>query len=84
MTDYIVIQQQIIGSPESYEFVYSWDGMRHASTDAAVRAGWREFDHDDFNVGRVDSTNRLVWFGWQYQELDDDLAEVARQIGLSA
>lgn len=84
MTDYIVITQRIVGNPADWETLYAWDGVRHASTDAAVKAGWRAFDHDDFNVGRVEGC-RLVWFGWQDEQLDDyDLAEIARKIGLTA
>jgi hypothetical protein len=82
MSTYIVIAQSIVGSPErGYATVYNWDGRHHASVDAAIDAGWERFDHDDFNVGRVEA-GKLVWFGWQREELPDyDLDEITEHIG---
>jgi hypothetical protein len=40
-TEYIVIIQQIVGTPEDYRFTYWWDGQRYPSTGAAVEAGSR-------------------------------------------
>jgi hypothetical protein len=82
MTSYIVIVQSIVGGDErEMSTVYNWDGRHHLSIDAAVDAGWKTFDHDDFNVGRVED-GKLVWFGWEHEEMPDhDLAEITRHIG---
>jgi uncharacterized small protein (DUF1192 family) len=71
MTSYIVIVQSIVGGDErEMSTVYNWDGRHHLSIDAAVDAGWKTFDHDDFNVGRVED-GKLVWFGWEHEEMGD-------------
>lgn len=82
MSTYIVIVHQIVGNPDSWTDVYYWDRAEHPSIDAAVDAGWKALDHDDFNTGRVED-GRLVWFGWQHDHHEDaDLVDVANQIGL--
>lgn len=79
---YIVIVQQIVGSLESWTTTYDWDGSRHSSHNAAIAAGLADLEHDDFNIGRIEN-DRLVWFGWQYEQLpDEDLDEIARQLSL--
>lgn len=86
MTDYIVIQAQIITvTDDDWRFVYSWDLKRHATQQDAIDWGWRILDHDDFNIGRAEG-NQLVWFGWMDEQHDmsaEDLAEIAGQLGLA-
>lgn len=78
---YIVITQQIDTWDGRREF--AWDGLRHATHEAAITAGWSTYGHDDFNIGRVQDGD-LVWFGWMFNEVDHERAEVARQLGLGA
>jgi hypothetical protein len=75
---------QIVGTVDAWETVYDWDGSLHPSRDAAIKAGFRQFGSDDFNIGKL-SGDQLVWWGWMYEEHPaEDRAEVASALGLSA
>jgi hypothetical protein len=84
-TEYIVIRQSILGSPDHVQHFYEQDGPRHPSAEKAVSHGWETFGHDDFNIGHVQG-DRLIWFGWMSDpigETDEDFAEIARQLELT-
>lgn len=82
--EYIVIEQSIVGNQEhGFECLYGWDGVRHATHQDAVRAGWRSRESDDFNIGIVEG-NELVDFLWMDQPMNDPegMTECAKQNGL--
>jgi hypothetical protein len=81
-TGWFAAAGQIVGDLENCEMVYSWDGTVHESRGYAISAGFTEFGHDDFNIGRLEQ-DRLVWWGWMDEEHSDaDHPAVARALGL--
>lgn len=92
--EYVVIQQKLWMNEHGHGCDYIWDSTRHRTRTAALKAGWRELGHDDFNIGTLED-GRLVAFGWGDWDFgpehgDDephggyDLAEVAHHGGLTA
>ena len=82
--EYIVVKCSIEGSFEKMYVGYDQIGPRYASSQEAADAGWKYFDHDDFNIARVRGDN-LVWFGWmdeQHTMSDEDWAKVAEDLDL--
>lgn len=71
-TGWVWVQGQIVGNLENWTTCYSWDGKYHPTREDAIKAGFRELDHDDFNVARIEDGN-VVWWGWMEEQhpLDD-------------
>lgn len=84
---FLVIQQQIIGSPASWGYSRWTDYELFDDRQAAIDHGWKLFDHDDFNIGTV-RDGRLVAFGWGMDkdfppEDSDDPAVIDAALNLS-
>jgi hypothetical protein len=84
---YLVVTQQIVGSPESWSMDYSSDLETFTDRQAAIDHGEEVLGHDDFNVATVDGDGRLVAFGFDHEDWPNDLdhydeAEISRQLGL--
>lgn len=72
----------IVGNVNNWTTEYCVTGKFYESRALAISAGFSEFRHDDFNVGRV-KNGRLVWFGWMDEKHPaDDYHEVAAALGL--
>ena len=71
---------------DGFRIAHYWDGATFATKAEAVRNGFREAGSDDFNVGIVRSGKLLsVW--WMDEQIDEPaetLAEISREIGLTA
>ena len=75
---FLVICQSIVGNPQDgYRTIYGWDGARHETRKAAIRAGWKERNSDDFNIG-VTRNGRLIDFCWMHESKDAESLEAAR------
>lgn len=85
MSEWIVIKGSVVGNvDDGFTTCHAWDGHRHPTRDAAVTAGFNDYGHDDFCVGRVEGDD-LTWYGWMDQpHPDEDRHEVARQLYLQA
>ncbi len=70
MSEYIVIQCQIVGNPEiGYSSAYYCDMVRKPSVKQAIKHGLTELGHDDFLIGKVDG-RRLVSLQWMEEVRD--------------
>lgn len=80
---YIVLCGQIVGNgADGFQTIYGWDGEIHADRKAAIAAGWKERDSDDFNIGVI-RNGRLASLDWMDESLDeaaDSLIEIEEQI----
>ncbi|GAA2623709.1 hypothetical protein GCM10010399_63710 [Dactylosporangium fulvum] len=91
-TMFVVVKQQIVGTPADYEVVYDCNGIEHQDRAEAIRLGVEALDHDDFSIATVVG-GRLVAFGFGMDDFGPDedgaphgghdLDEIARQIGLA-
>ncbi len=89
--EYIVVHQRVWMNGSGHGVNYSSSLWRYPSRKAALTAGWKEADSDDFNVGTV-VDGKLVAFGWGDNDFGPDeagdphggydLAEIAQHIGL--
>lgn len=84
---FLVVTQQLVGSPESWSTDYSSDLETFADRQAAIDHGIEVLDHDDFNIATVDAGGNLVAFGFDHEDWENhpdnyDAAEIARQLGL--
>lgn len=81
--EYLVVVPHIIGTPANWETVYSFDRVRKATREGAIRHGWREHGHDDWLIAIVEG-NTVVGLAWMDKDRDDleERADVARQLGL--
>jgi hypothetical protein len=87
MAEYLLVKPQIVGDPtHGYETIYEvYD--RFPTVAQAKRWGWREFDHDDFQLAVVDG-DRLLDLTWMGEPLEpdgashDELVELASVLGL--
>jgi hypothetical protein len=81
-TEYIVIFQQVIGSPGSgYAIDYASDLVRHATREAAISHGFKTRGSDDFNIGTI-TEDRLDGFYWMDKPCDDDLQKIADHLAI--
>lgn len=75
---FLVICQSIVGNPQDgYRTIYGWDGARHETRKAAIKAGWIERGSDDFNIG-VTRNGRLIDFCWMHESMDAESLDAAR------
>lgn len=75
---------QWVGTLDALTTAYRWDGRTWPTRDEAIEAGFGQFGHDDFNVGKV-VAGQLVWWGWmQHQHPLEDRVEAAAMLGLAA
>lgn len=84
---YLVVTQQLVGSPESSSTDYSSDLETFADRQAAIDHSIEVLGHDDFNIATVDDAGRLVAFGFDHDDWPNDVdhydgAEISRQLGL--
>lgn len=84
---YLVVTQQIVGSPKSWSTDYSSDLETFTDRQAAIAHGVDVLGHDDFNIATVDDAGSLVAFGFDHEDWPNDLdhydgAEISRQLGL--
>jgi len=84
-TGWVALAGKIVGNPESWTTVYSWDQRYYQNKAVAISAGFTLADGtDDFNVGYVDA-GKLTWFGWmEEQHPAEDYPAVAEQFGWTA
>jgi hypothetical protein len=80
---YIVIVPSIVGNLENWETIYYWDSLVYKTQQAAVRGGWKIYDHDDWLIGVI-RDDLLVSVSWMDDPPRDaeELASVAAGIGL--
>lgn len=84
MNEYIVICQNVVGGDgRPFDFVCSWDGRRYDSKKDAVHHGFSLDRSDDFNVGILED-GKLISFWWMDDEVDANLREIAKEIGVEA
>lgn len=82
-TGWFAAQAHIVGSLESPETVFTWDGTVFARKSAAVGAGFKSFGSDDFNIGHL-TNDALDWWGWMHEEHPpEDRGEVAEALGVT-
>lgn len=81
--DFIVICQSAWMNDSGFGINYSWDRERFSTRKRAIKHGWKVRGSDDFNIGIVED-DKLVWFGWMDEPMDDDIVEIADGIGLKA
>lgn len=80
--EYIVIECRAWLNETGAGFHYTSDMERHDDRSMAISHGFTVAESDDFNIGTLEG-GRLVAFGWMCRDFeDDDLTEVARQLGL--
>lgn len=83
---FMVVTQQIVGSPENWSTDYSSDLDLFADRQKAIDHGWEIHGHDDFSIATVDADGRLIAFGWEHEDFADpedwDKAEIERQLVL--
>lgn len=84
---FMVVTQQMMGSPESWSTDYSSDLETFADRQAAIDHGLDVLCHDDFNIATVDAHGHLVAFGFEHNDWEDhpdnyDAAEISRQLRL--
>jgi hypothetical protein len=78
---WVALAGHIVGTPQNWETVWTWDEKYHPTRDAAVRAGFGLTGSDDFDLGEV-RNGILVWFGWMDKEHPpEDWAAVAGALG---
>lgn len=84
-TRYIPMACQINGTPAAPRHDWSWSGERFEHRADAISAGFREYGCDDFNIGVLDGSGRLVSIDWMEDVVDSEpavLAPVIAQLGL--
>ncbi len=82
---YIPIACRINGTLAAPRDDWHWSGEKYAVRADAVSAGFREFGCDDFNVGVLDDSGRLISIDWMEEVVDNEpavLAPVIAQLGL--
>lgn len=83
-TGWVFLFGRIVGNPEQWKTIYSWNGEYHSAKELAIAAGCLEMGSDDFNVGYVDK-GKLAWFGWMDEQHPiEDYPAVAEQFGWSS
>lgn len=81
---WFAVESHIVGSFDNWGYCYHHEGGRYSTRQAAIKAGLRQFGHDDFNVGRIKG-GVLVEFGWMNTMFSpEEVAEEAQSLGLSA
>ncbi len=83
---FAVIVPRMVGNVEDWTTAFSWDGSFRPTRKAAYEHGVDTYGHDDFYLGRVMHGVLLAvgHFDGDYPDDHEDLADVARQVGLEA
>jgi hypothetical protein len=88
MSEFAVIQVQLVGNVENWELACSTDGVRRHSFAAAFRHGVEWLDHDDFWIAEVNHGRLLAILHSDGQRRPDptqaEIAAVVRACGLAS
>jgi hypothetical protein len=82
VVEYIAVQPQIVGNPQTWATAYYSDCVRHCNRKAAIAHGLAQNGHDDFLIVTVRG-HAVVDVGWMEKDRSDpdEIAEVAREFG---
>ncbi len=82
---FVVLCGQIVGNmQDGFSVVYNWNYEFYSTRKAAIKAGMKERESDDFNIGVI-RDGRLVSLDWMNETTDESpetLRELEEQIGL--
>jgi hypothetical protein len=83
MKMYMWVATQIVGNPADWSYDYSRHGEQFADRQRAIRDGWRQLGHDDFNIATIDG-GKVVAFGFDMDDFKpedcDDLDAVTAAV----
>jgi hypothetical protein len=83
--EFIVVLQSAWMNDGGYGINYAWDRVRFNNRNDAIKHGLKTRGSDDFNIGQTYGDD-LIWFGWMDRRIDeteDDMREIAEEIGLT-